>query len=80
MKIRSQFILLFFEVLTMATLHYWGIRARSYASLVVAKAGGVEVTANTNPDMAALKSSGALPFGQVSNHVTSNQIKIDTKD
>jgi len=49
----------------MATLHYWGIRARSYASLVVAKAGGIEVTANTNPDMATLKSSGVLPFGQV---------------
>lgn len=45
------------------TLYYWGIKARSYASLVVAKAGGIDIVAETNFDLATLKNE--LPFGQV---------------
>jgi hypothetical protein len=44
-------------------LYYWGIRARTYSTMVVAKAGGLDIEFETNPDMAALKP--ILPFGQV---------------
>ena len=46
-------------------LYYWPIKARSYASLVVAKAGGIAVEVEGNPDLGGLKASGALPFGQL---------------
>jgi len=46
-------------------LYYWGIKARSFAACVVAKAGGIELELDTNPDLGSLKASGALPFGQV---------------
>jgi glutathione S-transferase len=46
-----------------ATLYYWGIKARSYASLVVAKAGGIEVVNEQNMDLGAMKPT--LPFGQL---------------
>ncbi len=46
------------------TLHYWQIRARNYAAVVVAQAGGLSLVQNLNPDMQALK-AGILPFGQL---------------
>ena len=46
-------------------LYYWPIKARNYASLVIAKAGGVDVEFVSNPDLGELKKSGVLPFGQL---------------
>jgi hypothetical protein len=40
-----------------------GVKARSYASLVVAAAGGLDVHNDASPDLAAMKPS--LPFGQL---------------
>jgi glutathione S-transferase len=45
------------------TLHYWGIRARNYAPIVIAQAGGLTLTQATSVDLPALKPT--LPFGQL---------------
>lgn len=45
------------------TLHYWGIKARNYAPVVIAQAGGLALTQDTSPDLAAMKPT--LPFGQL---------------
>lgn len=44
-------------------LYYWGIKARSYAIMVVAKAGGLDIEYDMNPDLPGLKP--ILPFGQL---------------
>ena len=46
-----------------ASLYYWPIKARAYASLVAAKLCGFEITEVHDFDLGALKSQ--LPFGQV---------------
>jgi len=45
------------------TLHYWKIKARSYAAMAVAQAGGLNVVHTDDPNLAELKPS--LPFGQL---------------
>jgi len=44
-------------------IYYWGVKNRTYATMVVVKAGGLDVEYDFNPDLAALKP--ILPFGQV---------------
>jgi len=44
-------------------LYYWGIKARSYPSMAVAKAAGIEIECITNMDLGAMKPT--LPFGQL---------------
>ena len=45
------------------TLYYWKIKARSYAAMAVAQAGGLNVVHTDDPNLAELKPS--LPFGQL---------------
>lgn len=46
-------------------LYYWKLKARAYASLVIAKAGNVSVKHVSDFDLGAMKASGDLPFGQM---------------
>lgn len=45
------------------TLVYWRIRARNYAPIVIAQAGGLPLILETEFDLGALKPG--LPFGQL---------------
>jgi len=45
------------------SLFYWGIRARNYAPVVIAQAGGLPLKQETGFDLGAMKPE--LPFGQV---------------
>jgi hypothetical protein len=45
------------------TLVYWKIKARNYAPIVIAQAGGLPLTLETEFDLAAEKPG--LPFGQL---------------
>jgi glutathione S-transferase len=48
-----------------ATLFYWPIKARGYPIMVLAKQAGMDITQKGDFDLAAMKASGELTFGQV---------------
>jgi len=49
---------------TDAVLYYWPIKARSYAALAIANAGGIHVSVKSDFDLGDSDFKGKLPFGQ----------------